>query len=151
MEKRPNLSDKYQSLFYERSCSNDMMESFDNSDSISARLNPFEYNEDLMDLEEQLRVEFWRVVETLTKRRKQVIKLFADGYTRTEVAKKLKRNQSTTQKNYRGSSVVVVNEAGEEEKKFYGGSHKKLRLLIDADEKIQAILREMEAIRASKW
>lgn len=63
----------------ETACSNEMMEAFSNEASISNRLNPYMYDERLLDLEDQLKEEFWRVVDTLlTPRQKEVIKLYAD-------------------------------------------------------------------------
>jgi DNA-binding NarL/FixJ family response regulator len=96
MEKRSNRSDKYQYLLLETVCSAEMMEAFCNEDSISARLNPFDYNEHLIDLQEQLKVEFWRVVNSqLTDRQRDVITLYAEGYTQMEIAKMLNVNQSS--------------------------------------------------------
>jgi len=95
MEKRQNRSDKYQYVLLETVCSNDMMEAFCNEDSIYNRLNPNHYDEDLMNLEDKLKVEFWRVVDTLlTTRQREVIRLYADGYTQMEIAKMLHVNQS---------------------------------------------------------
>ena len=96
LNKRKNRSDSYQFLLLETAYSTDMMESFCNEDSISARLNPFEYNEKLMDLEDRLKKEFWRVVDTLlTDRRRDVVRLYAEGLTQMEIAKKLNVNQSS--------------------------------------------------------
>ena len=96
IDKRSNRSDHYQYLLLETACSNDMMEAFCNEDSISARLNPFEYNEDLIELEDRLKKEFWRVVDTLlTSRQREVMHLYADGYTQMEIAKMLNVNQSS--------------------------------------------------------
>src|SRR5271157_4467346 len=104
MEKRPNRSDHYQTLFLETAYSNDMMESFCNEDSLSVRLNPFQYNEDLIDLEDQLKEEFWRIVNTLlTDRQRDVLRLYADGYTQMEIAKKLNVNQSSITKSIHGN------------------------------------------------
>lgn len=146
MERRKNRSDKYQWVLLETVCSNEMLESFCNEDSISARLNPFEYNETLMDLEEQLKKEFWRVVETLlTPRQKEVIKLYADGYTQMEIAKMLNVNQSSITKSLNGN---VDYKNG---KKIYGGAKKKINKIIQSDEKIKKILAEMQACREEKW
>src|SRR5271166_3213235 len=146
MNKRPNRSDKYQFLLIETSCSNDMMEAFCNEDSISARLNPFEYNEDLLELEDELKKEFWRVVDTLlTTRQKEVIKLYADGYTQMEIAKKLNVNQSSITKSLNGN---VDYKNG---KKIYGGARKKIRKIIENDDKIKDILAKMAECRDNKW
>lgn len=78
--KRNPRSSAYQYLILETVCSNEMMETFCNEDSIYNRLNPFDYNEEMIELEEQLRVEFWRVVNTLlTDRQRDVIRLYSEG------------------------------------------------------------------------
>jgi DNA-binding CsgD family transcriptional regulator len=146
MEKRKNRSDSYQYLLLETVCSNDMMESFCNADSISARLNPFQYNEDLIDLEEQLKKEFWRIVDNLlTPRQREVIRLYADGYTQMEIAKILNVNQSSITKSLNGN---VDYKNG---KKIYGGARKKIRKIIENDEKIKSILKQMAEVREEKW
>jgi RNA polymerase sigma factor (sigma-70 family) len=146
INKRSNRSDKYQYILLETVCSNDMMEAFCNEDSISARLNPFEYNEVLMELEEQLKKEFWRVVDTLlTPRQREVIRLYADGYTQMEIAKMLNVNQSSITKSLNGN---VDYKNG---KKIYGGARKKIRKIIEMDDKIKDILAKMQAARDEKW
>lgn len=146
MERRKNRSDKYQWVLLETVCSNEMLESFCNEDSISARLNPFEYNEDLMELEAQLKKEFWRVVDTLlTPRQREVIRLYADGYTQMEIAKMLNVNQSSITKSLNGN---VDYKNG---KKIYGGARKKIRKIIENDERIKQILSDMQACREEKW
>lgn len=146
MEKRKNRSDHYQHLILETCCSNEMMEAFSTEDSISARLNPFDYNETLIDLEEQLKVEFWRIVNTqLTERQRDVIRLYADGYTQMEIAKKLKVNQSSITKSLNGN---VDYKNG---KRVYGGSHKKINKIIENDPKIKEILDKIRFERENKW
>lgn len=146
MERRKNRSDSYQYILLETVCSNDMMEAFCNEDSISARLNPFEYNEDLIELEEQLKKEFWRVVDTLlTSRQREVIRLYADGYTQMEIAKMLNVNQSSITKSLNGN---VDYKNG---KKVYGGAKKKINKIIQSDEKITEILRKIAEVRENKW
>jgi DNA-binding CsgD family transcriptional regulator len=146
MEKRKNRSDSYQYVLLETVCSNDMMEAFSNDDSISSRLNPFAYNEDVLDLEDQLKKEFWRVVDTLlTPRQREVIRMYADGYTQMEIAKILKVNQSSITKSLNGN---VDYKNG---KKIYGGARKKIKKIIENDEKIKDILRKMSELRQEKW
>lgn len=144
--KRKNRSDFYQHLLQEINVSNEMLGSFRNEDSISARLNPFEYNEELLDLEDQLKKEFWRIVDTLlTSRQREVIRLYADGYTQMEIAKKLNVNQSSITKSLNGN-VDYKNE-----KRVYGGAKKKISKIIQTDEKIKEILKKMDEIRCEKW
>lgn len=146
MERRKNRSDKYQYILLETVCSNDMMESFCNEDGIYNRLNPFGYNEDLADLEEQLKVEFWRVVDTLlTSRQKEVIRLYADGYTQMEIAKMLNVNQSSITKSLNGN---VDYKNG---KRIYGGARKKIRKIIELDDRIKDILNKMRELRDNQW
>ena len=96
IERRPSRSDSYQQIFHEISCSDEIIGAFHNEDGLYNRLNPHAYNEDLMDLEDELKVEFWRIVETLlTNRQREIIRLYADGYTQMEIAKKLGVNQSS--------------------------------------------------------
>jgi predicted DNA-binding protein YlxM (UPF0122 family) len=123
------------------------MEAFSNQDAIYNRLNPFAYNEDLMDLEDQLKIEFWRIVETLTDRQKEVIRLYADGYTQMEIAKKLKVNQSSITKSLNGN----VDYKDKSKKKIYGGASKRLRRIIDTDNRIKNILDRINEVRAEKW
>lgn len=146
MEKRKNRSDHYQHLLLETACSNEMMESFSESDSIYSRLNPFAYNEDLLDLEDQLKEQFWRIVnELLTPRQRAVLKLASEGYTQMEIAKKLKVNQSSITKSLNGN---VDYKNG---KKVYGGSRKKILKIIENDPKIKEILEKMKELRELKW
>jgi DNA-binding CsgD family transcriptional regulator len=146
MEKRQNRSDRYQYIILETVCSNDMMEGFCNEDSIYNRLNPNHYDEDLMNLEDQLKIEFWRVVDTLlTPRQKQVIRLYADGYTQMEIAKMLNVNQSSITKSLNGN---VDYKNG---KKVYGGAKKKINKIIEGDDKIKEILAKISEVREEKW
>jgi len=146
MNKRQNRSDRYQWVLLETVCSNEMMETFCNEDSIYNRLNPFEYNENLIELEDQLKKEFWRVVDTLlTPRQREVIRLYADGYTQMEIAKMLNVNQSSITKSLNGN---VDYKNG---KKIYGGARKKIRKIIENDEKIKEILAKMSEVRETKW
>ena len=145
-ERRKNRSDSYQWVLLETVCSNDMMEAFCNEDGIYNRLNPFGYNEDLVDLEDQLKKEFWRVVDTLlTPRQREVIRLYADGYTQMEIAKMLNVNQSSITKSLNGN---VDYKNG---KKIYGGARKKIRKIIEMDDKIKDILMKMREIRDNVW
>jgi len=119
-----------------------MMEAFCNEDGIYNRLNPFGYNEDLIELEDQLKIEFWRVVNTLlTSRQREVIRLYADGYTQMEIAKMLNVNQSSITKSLNGN---VDYKNG---KRIYGGARKKIRKIIELDDKIKDILAKMRAVR----
>lgn len=147
MNRDKNRSDSYRWLMCETTFTNEMMEAFCNDDSIQARLNPFEYNEDLIELEERLKGEFWRVVDTLlTERRRDVIRLYADGYTQMEIAKMLDVNQSSITKSLNGNVDYKKDKTT-----TYGGSKKKLRRIIECDDKIITILRRIAEVRDEKW
>jgi DNA-binding MarR family transcriptional regulator len=119
-----------------------MLSAFSNEEGVYKRLNPFAYNEDIAELEEQLKVEFWRLVNTmLTPRQRDVIKYSADGYTQMEIARLLKVNQSSITKSLNG------NVSYDGSIKSYGGSKKKLQKMIASDEKIKEILRKISELR----
>jgi DNA-binding CsgD family transcriptional regulator len=146
MEERRNRSSSYQHLMAETQVPSEMMDSFPNEDSISARLNPFEYSEELMDLEDELKKEFWIIVEKiLTPRQKEVLRYYADGYTQMEIAKMLDVNQSSITKNIHGN---IDYKKG---RRAYGGSYKKLKKIIEMDEIIKVILDKMTEVRVNKW
>lgn len=139
---RKNRSDKYQHILVESACSPEMMCEFAESDGIKSRLNPWGYNEELLDLKDQLREEFWRLVNTkLTDRQREVLRLYADGLTQIEIAKKLNVNQSSITKSINGNCDYRNG------KRIYGGSHKKLTKLVEQDEKIQEILKKIADIQ----
>ncbi len=144
--KRRNRSDQYQYLILETACDNSMLEAFSNADSIYDRLNPYAYSEELLDLEDQLKVEFWRIVEEcLTDRQKQVIKLNASGLTQMEIAKALGVNQSSITKSLNGNVDY------KDGKKLYGGILKKLQRYMGQDNKVKEILNKINLVRESKW
>lgn len=121
-------------------------ESFSNDEGIYKRLAPFDYNDQIADLEEQLRKEFWRIVETLTPRQKQVLRLYADGYTQMEIAKILNINQSSVVKSTRGNTQYLEND-----KISYGGSYRRLKKIIETDPKILEILEKISELRDERW
>lgn len=146
IEKRKNRSDHYQQIFAETYCSSEMMESFPNEDSIQKRLNPFAYNEEIMELEDELKKNFWRIVdELLTPRQREVIRLYADGYTQMEIAKLLNVNQSSITKSLNGN---VDYKNG---KKIYGGAKKKLWKIIENDKEIREILKKIAELRSDAY
>jgi len=150
--KRENRSNRYQWVLLETVFSNEMLEAFSNDDSISARLNPFEYNENLLGLEDALKKRFWIIVETLlTDRQKEIMKLSADGYTQMEIAKKLNVNQSSIVKSLRGNSSYLPSYNDNKKVVIYGGAYKKLKALVAKDPEIIEILKKMDEIRELKW
>lgn len=147
-ERRRNRSDQYQSLYHESSCSHDMLSIFPNDASIHDRLSGgFGYDESILELEDELKDEFWKIVNTLlTDRQKEVIKLYSTGLTQMEVAAQLGVNQSSIAKNLWGNAQYVDNY-----KRIYGGSSKKIQKLAEASPKIKEILDKINEIRNEKW
>lgn len=143
--RRANRSDKYQHLLLETACSNEMMESFSTDESIYKRLNPFDYDEEILKLEDKLRVEFWRIVDQLTPRQKEVIKLTCQDFTQMHIAKLLNVNQSSITKSLHGN---VDYQNG---KKSYGGAIRRMIKISETDEAIQLILAEISELRAGKY
>ena len=102
------------------------------------RLQPYEENESLLDLREQLKERFWEIINAgLTERQQQVIKLSIEGFTQNEIAKQLGINQTSVHKVIRGN---IDYKNG---KKRYGGALKKIDKLCRGDKEIQRILAEI--------
>jgi predicted XRE-type DNA-binding protein len=153
-EKRTNRSNKYQFLFGEISVATEMLESFNEDASIYKRLNPHEYNEAVAELEERLKIEFWRLVDdNLTKRQKQVIELISiKKMTQQEAAKILGVNQSSITKSLNGNvDYSKKDENNKKTKIVYGGSLRRLRKLCQEDEKIIEILKQIADLREETW
>lgn len=153
-EKRANRSNAYQHLFGEVLTGMDLLESFSDASSMYKRLNPFEYNERIAELEDQLKIEFWRVVdENLTKRQKEVIELVSvKKMTQQEAAKMLGVNQSSITKSLHGNVDYSKRDKNNNIKRIsYGGSVKKLKLVIQNDEKIKYILQQISDLREETW
>lgn len=144
-ERRPQRSDQMQFLFNEISFPIELLQTFTNDEGVYKRLNPHAYNEEIADLEEQLRIEFWRIIdESLSERQRQVIRLLAEGYTQMEVAKKMGVNQSSIAKSI-GSNYE------EGSPKNCGGIVRKVRKVIETDARIKAILQRISDLRAESW
>lgn len=142
MGRKSNRSNGYQHLFAEQPYSNEMMAEFSEAQGLVENYNP-EDREKLLDLREELRVEFWRLAkENLTERQFQVIELLAKGFTQIEIAKQLNVNQSSITKSVNGNCDYRNG------KKIYGGAKKKLRRLADQDEDIQSIIVQIAEIHA---
>lgn len=138
-----NRSNKYQYLLLETPFSADMITEFSDGQGLSGILNAAKYNEELLDLKEQLLSAFWRIIDTqLTPRQRQVLRLFAKGRTQIEIAKELNVNQSSITKSISGN---VDYRNG---KKVYGGAKKKIKRIADTDPEVIEIFRRMAEIKA---
>lgn len=142
MGRKSNRSNGYQHLFAEQPYSNEMMAEFSEAQGLVENYNA-EDRELLLDLREELRLEFWRLAkENLTERQFQVIELLAKGYTQIEIAKQLNVNQSSITKSVNGNCDYRNG------KKIYGGAKKKLRRLADKDPQIQEIIQQIAEIHS---
>lgn len=154
LNRNKNRSDIYQQIFCELNFSNEMLADFAEAKGLTASVIS-EHNEELLDLKDELKKEFWRLVEeNLTERQQEVLKLSAQGYTQTEIAKKLGVNQSSITKSINGNtdykSKKGKNKDGKKviEKKSYGGCKRKLERLAEEDPKLQAIFKRIAEINA---
>ena len=142
MGKKSNRSNNYQHLYAEQPYSNEMMAEFSEAQGLTENYNP-EDREALLDLRDEMKVEFWRLAkEVLTDRQFQVIELLAMGYTQIEIAKQLNVNQSSITKSVNGNCDYRNG------KKIYGGARKKLRKFADEDPKMKEIMSKMSDIHA---
>ena len=147
--RRTPRSSQYQNLYNELFVAPDLLDSFSNQDNIFKRLSPHQYNETILELEEQLRKEFWRVIkENLTDKQQKVVSMLANGATQTECAKELNINQSSICKSLLGNSEYNKDTG---EIKIYGGIKSKLRKVVEKDEKIKFILEQISELRDDTW
>jgi transcriptional regulator len=122
---------------------------FSDNDSIYKKLNPFSYNDDIAELEEQLKKELWRIIEdNLTERQKEVVKLYASGKTQIEIAKTLGVNQSSITKCINGN-VDYKNKDTKGKPITYGGVRLKLQKIVKEDQKVNEILQKIADLRDS--
>jgi predicted transcriptional regulator len=145
-DRSKNRSDRYQWVLVECPCSPEMLTEVSDSDGIGAQLNPWGYNEELFELKDKLKAAFWRIVDTqLTSRQKEVIHLYAEGFTQTEIAKKLNVNQSSITKSINGNCDYRNG------RKVYGGARKKLRKIAEKDEEIKEILERIAELQNNNF
>lgn len=146
--RRPHRSDKYQYILAEVSTPNELLSTFSNQDDISHLLNPFIYNEELMELEEELRQMVRNMIENeLTPLQKTILTMWMDGYTQCEIAEFLGNQQSSVHKSIWGNCDYKDNSG----QKIYGGSINKLRKLTAKVPRIKEILDRINELREEKW
>lgn len=155
MDRKSNRSNGYQHLFAEQMYSNEMMAEFSESQGLVEKYSS-EDHEELLNLREQLTVEFWKLVDSeLTERQAQVIRLLAKGYTQIEIAKQLGVNQSSITKSVHGNCDYKRNlddkkNTKKNAKKLvkYGGSQLKLRKLAKNIPEINKIMKQISEIHS---
>lgn len=139
---RSNRSDAYQWRIVEILCPEELWNNFTNQQSITTLLNPWQYDERVLLLKDQLREEFWIIAKDhCTERQYQVLSMYCDGMTQMEMAKALGVNQSSITKSLNGN---VDYKHGS---RVYGGVIRKLKRIIDRDEKIQNILQQIQELQ----
>ena len=142
LDRSKNRSDIYQPLLLESCFAPDVLAEYADVRSMYYKEDP-ELHDELLDLKEQLIQEFWRLIDTkLTERQRQVLHLYAEGFTQTEIAKKLNVNQSSVTKSINGNCDYRNG------RRVYGGAAKKLQRLAAKDDKIQSILKRISEISA---
>ena len=124
-----------------------MMSEFSEAQGLVENYKP-EDREQLLDLREELRVQFWRLAkDNLTERQFEVLHLLSLNFTQTEIAKMLHVNQSSITKSVHGN-CDYRNKGDKKTKKIYGGSKKKLSKLADQDAKIRDIRLKISEIHS---
>lgn len=150
-KKIPNRSDKYQTILLEICFPHELLDIFSNDDSISRKLNPFSYNDEIAELEESLKVELWRIIkDNLTPRQKEVVELYASGKTQMEIAKILGVNQSSITKCINGN-VDYKNRDEKGKPILYGGISQKLRKIAKEDPQLNAIISKIRELRDNEY
>jgi len=134
LDKRSPLSSAYQEFFFEVRAGELQWNSFSNNDSMSAQLNPWQYSEELLELQDELNKLFWQLAETtLTDRQFEIIKLACTDLTQMEMADKLHVNRSSITKSLFGNKDYV-------KQKTYGGAVPKMKKYIKKNKEIQELL-----------
>ncbi len=147
MTERPNRSTQYEYLFHETTCSDEFLAAFSNTDSIGNILNPFNYNEDVLNLQEEIRQEFWKLAKKVcTKKQFMILSYVKEGKTQQEIADILNVNQSSITKSIHGNRTYY-----EQDQKSYGGTIKKLKKCIDESEVFQELFRKIAELEEEKF
>ncbi len=142
---KKNRSDAYQHLILEICTAPDTLVDYSDAKGMAGMMNQAQYNEERLDLKDQLTAAFWHLVDTeLTKRQREVLHMTAEGKTQTDIAKKLGVNQSSITKSIHGNCDYKKG------RRVYGGATKKLTKLIQKDETIQEIFRKISEIDADE-
>lgn len=143
----PNRSSAYQQHFCEVLTPHELLDIFSDHESIYRKLNPFAYNEEIEELKDALNVELWRIIEeNLTERQKEVVKMYAQGMTQTEIAKVLGVNQSSVTKCLNGNQNYKEKDI-KGNPTTYGGVRVKLQKVSKEDPRVNDILQRIANIR----
>jgi len=142
---RKNKSDSYQYRIIEILIDPFILSDCPSEDGLGAQANSSGFSEELVDLRQQLMKEVRKLIKNvLTKRQTQVMALRLQGKTQVEIGQKLGIHQTTVHKTISGNIDYNNNGA------CYGGAIKKLRKMCFRDERILAILKHIEEVRAEE-
>lgn len=146
--KRPVRSAAYQQIFNECIIDVEALNRFTNEDGLFNKLNPYSYDERVLELKDRLIDAMWRLLkETLTKRQFQIVSLLAEpNSSQQEVANKIGVNQSSVAKSLHGNKSY-----SQDSQVSYGGIAKKASRAFDNDEEIQSILKQIAELRDESW
>jgi predicted transcriptional regulator len=145
MLERKNRSDKYQYMICEVLCGDVIWNNFANQDTIDYALNPYRYDEKLLNLQDQLKEQVWKMAsEVCTDIQWKCLTMYCNGMTQCEIAKELGVNQSSITKCLNGN-VDYGND-----KKVYGGVTKKLKKAAENNKAIQSILAQISDLTVEK-
>mgnify|MGYP003478373584 FL=1 len=140
---RKTRSQAYQYKFAEIATTGEFLESFSNSSSLGSSLNPFHYDEKVLELEDKLKEKIFLLCESiLTENQKNIFKLTRSGLTQIEIAKKLNINQSSVTKCLYGNIDYTHGKP-----RVYGGCLQKIKKYISKNIEIQELLNELLELR----
>lgn len=148
MDRNRNRSDSYQYVLLETVVCPSILGDLSLAQGLVHKLQPFGYNEELLELREHLKERVFQIIEeSLTSRQKEVIKLYLKGLTQLEIASRLSINQTSVHKVLRGNIDYKTTKKGNTSaKKRYGGAFKKISKICKTDKIIQDILQKIQEI-----
>lgn len=138
-------ADKYQYLIREIPWDDTALSWFQNQDGIGGKLTPFQYNENVLELQDKLIKRVYQLAKSVcTDRQFSILMMLMDGYTQVEIAEKIGVGQSTITKTIHGSQFY--DQDGQQIAR-YGGLMKKIKKAVQEDAKIQQILHDISEFR----
>lgn len=140
LERKAVRSDKYQYILVEVLFSSEAWNLFSEAQEKCLPLSD-EKREVLLDWDRELKRELHVMIdECLTTRQREVLLLYADGYTQQEIARLLDVNQSSITKSLNGNTDYNNG------KKVYGGMKKKFIKIVKRNFAIRPIMKKIHLI-----
>jgi len=143
MSERSTRSQKYQYLYCEIPVADDRLVDYTNADGIKNLLNPFHYDETVLELEDKLKKRVLDLVKIhCTEHQKRIFGLVSDGYTQMEIADMLGIQQSSVTK------CIVGNVTYDNGKKSsYGGIIRKMKRAVSEDWYCNEIVKQLAELK----